>query len=191
VQLDGARGEARPNSAARLGSLLATAGVAVLLIATPASAADPRKDTPISLPRRASETTLINLGAIALSMHTENIVLGAADGPGALGFAASPRDGMSSVTGSARAMLSLTLNLGALLPNESTHIPLPLKTFSSAAKASLSLAPGGKLSLTLGSSWGIGGSRSAGPDLPRSSLKLNINPLHPWKHASIGWHLTF
>ena len=126
-------------------------------------------------------------------MHTENIVLGAAEqsrAPAAFGFAASPRDGSFTVTGSARAALSLTLDLGALLPDNSAHIPIPLKSLSQTGKASLSLEPGGKLSLAVGTSFGIGSSRSAASG-PSGSWKLNINPLHPWKHATLGWHLQF
>ena len=162
-----------------------------LLNAAPAKAADPRKNEPMSLPHRASESTLINLGAIAVSMRTDNIVLGAVEPAPPLGFAASPRDGTFTVTGSARAMLSLTLNLGALLPDGSAHIPIPMKTFSEASKASLSLEPGGKLNLAINTFFGIGSSGGGAAAGRSGSFHVNVNPLHPWKHATIGWHFQF
>ena len=157
-----------------------------------ADAADPRKDTPITLPRRSADSTLINLGAIAISIHTENIVLGGADAPtrpAALPFAASPTGGTFTVTGMARAAVTLNLNLGDMLADRTASIPIPLSGLAHAAKASLSMEPGGKLSLAIGTSFGIGSSRGAGGT--SGSLKLNMNVLRPWKHTTLDWRIQF
>jgi hypothetical protein len=157
-----------------------------------ADAADPRKEAPFTIPRRSTESTLLNLGVVAISIHTENIMLGAAAlpvRPSSLSFAASPSAYTSSVTGSARAALTLSLSLGDLLADRSASIPLPLGAFAHAAKASLSMEAGGKLSVAIGTSFGIGSSR--GPAGTGGTLKLNTNLLKPWKHTTLNWRIQF
>jgi hypothetical protein len=174
--------------------------LSAFLMAPDAHGAATSEDVKLARPSATAEHTLINLGPLAIKMHTSSIVLGAADGAGdSLGapyganvssFAAAREQGVYSVAGSARAALTLSFDLGDYLSDAAGRVPLPLGGVGRKLQAALSLEAGGKLSLNVGSAFGFS-SASAAPDKPGGHLSFSTNALKPWKRASLRWRYTF
>lgn len=167
--------------------------LAACLLSSGAEAAGDRRDMQISLPQATAEHTVANLGFLVLKLQTNSIALGLADGPigtAIPSFASARSAGVFSVTGMARASLSLTLDLGDPLTGLQTKIPLPLRGIASAAQASLMLDRGGRVTVNIGSSFGFSGP-SRGVPMVGGTLSLSTDVLKPWKRAVLRYRAQF
>ena len=167
--------------------------VAACLLSPDAEAAGDRRDRVVSPPRATAERTVVNLGAIVLKLQTNSIALGLADdlgGAPAPSFAAARSAGTFSVTGMARASLTLTLDLGDPLTGREAKIPVPLRGVARAAQASLGLDARGKISVNVGSSFGFSGA-SHGGAIRGGGWSLSTNVLKPWKRTTLRYRVQF
>ncbi len=163
------------------------------LLAPDARAAGESREATISPPHATAERTIVNLGVLVFKLQTSSIALGLADEPGGPvvpSFAAARSAGAFSVTGTARASLTLTLDLGDPLNGREARIPVPLRGIARAAQASLALDGHGKIRLNLGTSFGFNGF-SRGVPVAGGALSLSTDVLKPWKHTVLRYHLSF
>jgi hypothetical protein len=188
----------RPHRPAAAGAALA---VATLLAASAAEAAGRDKTITLTPTSASADHTVVKLGPLALKVRTSSIVLGLAPGDGGPGldqpgaprasFAAARQDGVYTVSGSARAALTLSIDLGDFLSDAAGHIPLPLGGVGRQLHAALSLEPGGRLGIDIGSSFGLASTRKSAPDEVGGHFSFSVNALKPSKHVELRWRYAF
>lgn len=188
----------------RPGATGAAAALVLAMLLSEARAAGEVKHIQLAPPSASAEHTLVHVGPLALKIRTSSIVLGIADGPGdgaifgttggslafANSFAEARQSGVYSVAGSARAALTLSFDLSEFLTNVTAHIPIPLGG-GRPVQAALSLEPGGRLSLNVGSSFGFSSAKRSAPDQPGGHFSFSANALKPWKRLHLRWRYTF
>ena len=187
-----------PRQPAAIGAAIA---LTAFLMTPDARAASKNREIALASPSASAEHTLIHVGPLALKMRTSSIVLGAADGasagdgaifaPNTLAFAAARESGVFSVAGSARAALTLNFDVSDFLTDMNGRLPLPMGGVGRQLQAALALEPGGKLSVDVGSTFGLSSSSKSAPDPVGGHFSFSMNALKPWKRVGVRWRFTF